>query len=220
MARIARVVAPGLPHHVTQRGNRRQTTFFTEDDYCYYLALLQEWSSRHNVLVWAYCLMPNHIHLIVVPQSEDGLRQAIGETHRRYSRRINFRMGWRGHLWQGRFSSYPMDETYLLAATRYVERNPLVAGLVSTPEDYPWSSTRHYLGLQVDPLIRQSPLSSLVSDWRNFLVQETDRDCIGSIKKAERTGRPLGNGHFISQVEVLSGRVLRRGKPGPKPKVN
>jgi putative transposase len=102
--------------------------------------------------------MPNHVHLIVVPQAEDGLKLAIGETHRRYSRRINFRMGWRGHLWQGRFSSSPMDERYLLAAVRYVERNPTVAGLVRSPGEYPWSSARHYLRQQVDPLIQLSPL--------------------------------------------------------------
>ena len=220
MARIARVIAPGLPHHVTQRGNRRQTTFFTEDDYCYYLALLQEWSSKHNVLVWAYCLMPNHVHLIVVPQSEEGLRQAIGETHRRFSRRINFRMGWRGHLWQGRFSSCPMDENYLLAAVRYVERNPLVAGLVPAVEDYLWSSARHYLGLCKDPLIRKSPLGDMVDDWKCFLERESDAVSCETIQRAERTGRPIGSAGFVHQVEKLTGRTLARKKPGPKAKGN
>ena len=118
MARLARVVAPGLPHHVTQRGNRRQETFFCEADYEDYIRLMSEWCSRWDVDVWAYCLMPNHVHMIVVPQSEEGLRRAIGEAHRRYTRRINFREGWRGHLWQGRLASYPLDERYLLAATR------------------------------------------------------------------------------------------------------
>ncbi len=101
MARLARVVVPGVPHHVTQRGNRRQATFFNEEDYAAYLALLGEWCGRCGVAVWAYCLMPNHVHLIVVPESEDGLRRGLGEAHRRYTRRINFREGWRGHLWQG-----------------------------------------------------------------------------------------------------------------------
>jgi len=127
MARIARVVAPGLPHHVTQRGNRRQQTFFCDDDYRAYLELMAQWCSRCAVEIWAYCLMPNHVHLIAVPESKDGLRSAIGEAHRRYTRRINFREGWRGHLWQGRFASYTMEERYLLAAARYIEMNPQCA---------------------------------------------------------------------------------------------
>ena len=110
MARLARVVVPGVAHHVTQRGNRRQPTFFQEDDYRAYLDLLGQWCGRCGVEVWAYCLMPNHVHLIVVPESEDGLRRGLGEAHRRYTRRINFREGWRGHLWQGRFASFAMDE--------------------------------------------------------------------------------------------------------------
>ena len=137
MARIARVVAPGYPHNITQRGNRRQATFFREEDYRLYRQLMAEWCSFHGIAVWAYCLMPNHVHLIVVPQTEDSLRLAIGEAHRRYTCHINFRENWRGHLWQGRFSSYVMDEKYLLAAARYVELNPVRARLVADPAEYP-----------------------------------------------------------------------------------
>jgi len=110
MPRIARIVVPGLPHHVTQRGNRRMQTFFCDEDYQEYLALLAHWCGRHGNRIWAYCLMPNHVHLIVVPETADGLRGGVGEAHRRYSRRINFREGWRGHLWQGRFASFVMDQ--------------------------------------------------------------------------------------------------------------
>jgi putative transposase len=106
MARMARVVVPGLPHHVTQRGNRRQATFFGQSDYLLYLNLMAQWCSRCRVAVWAYCLMPNHVHLIAVPDSPEGLGGAIGEAHRRYTRAINFRQQWRGHLWQGRFASF------------------------------------------------------------------------------------------------------------------
>jgi len=113
MARIARVIAPGLPHHVTQRGNRLQQTFFEPEDYQAYLALMAEWCGKLHVQIRAYCLMPNHVHLIAVPETEEGLARAIGEAHRRYTRRINFREGWRGHLWQERFASFPMDERYL-----------------------------------------------------------------------------------------------------------
>lgn len=217
MARIARVVGPGLPHHVTQRGNRRQTTYFTEDDYRVYLELLGEWCALHKVLIWAYCLMPNHVHLIVVPQTEEGLRSAIGETHRRYSRRINFRMGWRGHFWQGRFASSPMDEDYLLAAVRYVERNPVQAGIAKSAGDYPWSSARHYLGFHADPLIQQSPLADMVDDWNAFIDGDIDEKRQNEIRCAERTGRPLGSLDFVSRLEEALGRQdLQKRKPGPK----
>src|SRR5271166_5343752 len=119
MARLARVIAPGMPHHVTQRGNRGQQTFFGEEDYQHYLELISRFCRAEQVAIWAYCLMPNHVHLIVVPQSAESLRRAIGEAHRRYTRRINFREDWRGHLWQGRFASFVMDEDYLLTAARY-----------------------------------------------------------------------------------------------------
>ena len=133
MARIARVVAPGYPHHVIQRGNRRQLTFLKDDDYQYYLLLLAEWCKRRKVDIWSYCLMPNHVHLIAVPESSDGLRSAIGEAHRRYTLSINSREGWRGHLWQERFRSFVMDEPHLLMAARYIEMNPVRAGLVRKP---------------------------------------------------------------------------------------
>jgi putative transposase len=109
------VIVPGCPHHITQRGNRRQPTFFGDDDYQAYLALMADWLRRGGVQVWAWCLMPNHVHLIAVPETAQGLARAVGEAHRRYTRRVNFREGWRGYLWQGRFASYPMDGSYTLA---------------------------------------------------------------------------------------------------------
>src|SRR5512140_2761581 len=165
MARLARVVVPGYPHHVTQRGNRRQKTFLRKDDYTAYLELMAEWCGRCGVAVWAYCLMPNHVHLIVVPKSEDGLRRALGEAHRRYTRRVNHREGWRGHLWQGRFASFVMDEEYLLACARYVERNPVRAGLCRRPQDYAWSSAAAHLSRKDDVLVRVKPLLELVPSW-------------------------------------------------------
>jgi len=140
MARLARVVAQGAPHHVTQPGDRRQQTFSCDDDYLLYIELMAKRCSRSSVAVWAYCLMPSHVLLIVVPSSEGRLCCAVGEAHRRYSRRINFREGWRGHLWQGRFTSYPMNERHLLAATGYVELNLVRAALVKSPGAYSWSS--------------------------------------------------------------------------------
>jgi putative transposase len=145
MARLARVVAPGLPHHVTQRGNRRQQTFFSDDDYATDTALLAEHCAAARAAVWAWCLMPNHVHLILVPPEADSLRASLGEAHRRYTRHVNSRAGWRGFLWQGRFASCPMDEAHLLTAARYVERNPVRAKLARRPRDWRWSSARAHL---------------------------------------------------------------------------
>jgi len=216
MARIARVVAPGLPHHITQRGNRRQATFFGADDYQAYRALMREWCEYWKVEVWAYCLMPNHVHLIAVPPSEDGLRRAMGEAHRRYTRRVNFREGWRGHLWQGRFASYPLDEPYWLAAARYIEQHPVRAGLAGTPWEYPWSSAAAHMAGEDDALSRVTPLLALVGNGTDFLATGAPEEEVKELRRHERSGRPLGREPFVAAVEGKLGRTLRRGKPGPK----
>ena len=220
MARIARVVATGFPHHITQRGNRRQQTFFHDEDYQVYIGLMAEWCSRFNVEVWAYCLMPNHMHLIAAPQSEDGLRRAISEVHRRYTRQINFREGWRGHLWQGPFSSFPMDESYLLAAARYVELNPVRAKLVDRPEAYKWSSAIAHLEGRDNQLVKISPLLNLVGNWREFLLQAAPQYQMEALRLHAWTGRPLGGEGFVAKLEKGLGRILHRRKPGPKQKLN
>jgi putative transposase len=218
MARIARVVAPGYPHHVTQRGNRRQRTFFADDDYRAYLGLMAEWCGRCGVEVWAYCLMPNHVHLVVVPSTEAGLAGGIGEAHRRYTRRINFGKGWRGHLWQGRFSSYVMDEAHLLAAVRYVENNPVRARLCRRPWRYPWSSAAAHVAGQDDVLVKVAPMLEIAAqrmpDWKAYLALETPAETAGRLRLHERTMRPLGDEGFITELEALLGRRLRPGKPG------
>ena len=219
MARIARAVAPGIPHHVTQRGNRRQQTFFNDGDYQFYRELMSEWCEKFKVEIWAYCLMPNHIHLIAVPETKDGLNLAIGEGHRRYTRRINFREGWRGHLWQGRFSSFILDQRYLLACTRYVELNPVRAGLVNKPEDWPWSSAGPHMTGKDDILVKTKPLLEITNKpWETFLAADTQEDEIVLIRKHERTGRPLGGDSFIENLEHLLDRDLKPQKPGPKNK--
>jgi len=217
MARLARVVAPGLPHHVTQRGNRRQPVFFSDDDYRTYLRLLKAQSARWGFEVWAYCLMTNHVHLIVVPQDESSLPRGIGETHRRYTRHINFREGWRGYLWQGRFGSVPLDERYLVAAVRYVERNPVEAGLVEHPEAYPWSSARAHVRRETDPVLTPCFLTEQIDDWRGFLASANPVDRARQLAQAMRTGRPCGDAGFVRRLETQLGRRLQRAKPGPKP---
>jgi len=215
MARLARAIVPGLPHHITQRGNRRQRTFFSNDDYLLYMALMAEWCRRYRVDVWAYCLMPNHVHLIAVPLTSDGLQRAIGEAHRRYTLEINVPRGWRGHLWQGRFSSFVMDDRYTLAAARYVELNPVRAQLVSRAEEYPWSSAQAHLLGRDDGLVCATPLLARVPDWRTFLGGDATPYDAGEFRRHETTGRPLGTDAFVSHVEGLLGRILRPRKPGP-----
>ncbi|MCK4341487.1 MAG: transposase [Phycisphaerae bacterium] len=218
MPRIARVVVPSYPHHVTQRGNRRQQTFFCDDDYRAYLGLMAEWCRRCGVEIWAYCLMPNHVHLIAVPNSEDGLRRGVGEAHRRYTRRVNFRERWRGHLWQGRFASFVLDDYYLLAATRYVEMNPVRAGMVDRPESYPWSSASAHLAGQDDVLVKVASMLDIVDDWRSFLSDPAAEGVGKTFQHHERTGRPLGEENFLTKLEGLLNRVLKPKKPGRKSK--
>lgn len=218
MPRLARVIVPGIPHHVTQRGNRRQQTFFTETDYALYRELMAQWCAERQVQIWAYCLMPNHVHLIAVPADGDGLRRAIGEAHRRYTCHVNAREGWRGHLWQGRFASYPMDDGHLLAAARYIELNPVRAGLTATAEDYPWSSAAAHVAGRDDELVQTEPLLALRRNWHDYLTQPFPTEQWEAFRKHERTGRPLGSDAFVADLERQTERVLRPQRRGPKPR--
>ena len=219
MARLARAVASGVPHHLTQRGNRRQPVFFRESDYRNYRRLLSEWCTRCGVEVWAYCLMPNHVHLVAVPSSKAGLARAIGEAHRRYTVAVNRRERWSGYLWQGRFASCPMDEKHLVAAVRYVEHNPVRAGIATRPEEYRWSSARAHLRRRDDSLVRVKPMLELCPDWREYLASSTEDLAVGLIRSHTRTGRPLGDKRFVERLEQKLGRVLSPQKRGPKPSV-
>lgn len=218
MARIARVVVPDYPHHVTQRGNRRQPTFLCEDDYATYLSLMAASCAACGTEVLAYCLMPNHVHLIMVPHSQDGLRAAIADVHRRYTRRINSREGWTGHLWQDRFHSFVLDEAQLLAAVRYIENNPVRAGLCNRPEEWAWSSARAHLAGTDDALVRVAPLQGLVSDWAAFLGTPSEPALSERLRLHMQSGRPLGSDEFIADLERRLARTLRPRKPGPKPR--
>jgi putative transposase len=218
MARIARVVAAGVPHHVVQRGNRRQPVFFSTADYKAYLRLVAAWCRQERVEVWAYCLMPNHVHLIAVPESEQGLARAIGEADRRYTVRVNQRENWRGYLWQGRFSSYPLDEQYLQAAVRYVELNPVRAGLAGRAWQYPWSSAAAHVRGKDDLLVKVKPMLSRVKDWPEYLKTELDSTDVEIIRRHARTGRPLGSNEFVESLETKVGRSLVPRKRGPKPR--
>jgi len=218
MARLARIVIPHIPYHVTQRGNRRERTFFEDADYKRYRTIIGEAAKRAGSEIWAYCLMPNHVHLIVVPADEDGLRRTFADGHRRYTGIINARHQWTGHLWQGRFGAVAMDEAHLLAATRYVSLNPLRAGLVRRPEDWPWSSVRAHLERKDDVLVTVAPLLERYGDFKALLDQPSEVDDAGwaELRKSESTGRPVGSERWLAELEQRTGRRLRPGKRGPK----
>ncbi|MBL6928946.1 MAG: transposase [Rhodospirillales bacterium] len=214
MARMARLVVPGHPHHVTQRGVRGMEVFACPDDYRAYLDLLTESCGKAGTQVWAYCLMSNHIHLILVPSTEDGLRAALGEAHRQYTRLINLRDNCRGHLWQERFHSFVMDEGHALACARYVELNPVAANIVEKPEDYTWSSAKAHVAGADDMLVRVEPLLSRMPDWAGFLesgVEEAERN---RLHQHSGTGRPLGAEDWIGELEEQTGRRLKARLPG------
>ncbi|MFH1305922.1 MAG: transposase [Candidatus Omnitrophota bacterium] len=218
MPRIARVVVPDYPHHIVQRGNRRQKVFFNENDYNEYLKLLGEYTKRFKVDILAYCLMPNHVHLVVTPRQQGNLARAIGETHRNYTRFINFREKWQGYLWQGRFSSYVLDERHLLAVIRYILLNPVKAKIVTKPWDYIYSSAQHHLRINGNSLVKDDLLQELIDNWKGFLaVFPTDGD-VELLRLHERTGRPLGDNHFIEKLEDILKINLKKKKAGRKKK--
>jgi putative transposase len=216
MPRKPRLVVPGAPHHVVQRGARAQAVFFDDDDYASYLATLTERCQGAGCAIWGYCLMPNHVHLILVPASTDALRAALAPTHHTHSLRINRREGWYGHLWQQRFHSFVMDEAHLLSAARYVERNPVRAGLVDTPADWRWSSARAHLEGRGDGVADVAPLLALVADWESYLRVAEPEGELETLRDHVASGRPLAAAAFIDRLEATTGLPVRRRKPGPK----
>ena len=217
MARLSRLVIPGMPYHVTQRGNRRGTTFFEEDDFRVYRELLADAARAAGSKIWSYCLMPNHVHLIVVPSDSDGLRATFANAHRPYARFINARHRWTGHLWQGRFGAVVMDEAHLAHAARYVALNPVRARLCDRAGDWPWSSARAHLAGEDDELVEVEPLLDRVGDFAAFLGSEEDQQATRALRMAETTGRPLGSIEWIATLEDRTGRTLaakRRGRKG------
>ena len=217
MARLPRMVLPGIPHHVTQRGNRRERTFFEDADYALYLDLLAQSAARHGVEVWSYCLMPNHVHVVAVPRDEDALGRTFRDLHRQYTGYINARMRVTGHLWQWRFSSVAMDEQHLFAALRYVALNPVRARLVQRAQDWPWSSTRALLAGQDDHVATVAPALERVGDFQTFLSEDFDEAfTYAALRKAEGLGRPIGSRAWLEAMAEQTGKALLPGKRGPK----
>ena len=219
MARLARLVIPGCPHHVTQRGNARGRTFFGDDDYALYRDLLSAAARKAEAEIWSYCLMPNHVHIIITPSDEDGLRRTFADAHRRYTGYINARMRTTGHLWQGRFGSVVMDEEHLAHAVRYVALNPVRANLVKRAQDWPWSSAAGHISGRDDGLLTARPVFDRYGDFGAFLDQgEGEAAAFKALRRAETTGRPLGSDAWVEELEKKTSRRLKPQKRGPKQK--
>lgn len=223
--RVARIVIPDVPHHVTQRGNNRQDVFVVHDDYRVYLDLLAELAELNRVKIHGYCLMTNHVHLVATPPSAHVLAATVGRTHFRYSQYINRLHGRSGHLWQGRFYSAALDEERFWWALRYVERNPVRARVVRRAWQYPWSSAAAHVGeTRGDELIdlRAWRRRSARLDWRAVLCEPEDELAVHRLRSNTHTGRPLGSDSFVAKLERRLGRRLRPlpvGCPRKRPRV-
>jgi len=220
MPRLARVVIPNIPYHITQRGNRGEDVFFCEADKAFYLKLLKQYSHKYSVKVWAYCLMSNHVHLILRPSTDQGLQQVLKPLHMRYAQYINKKHNWKGHLWQGRFFSSALDEAYTHSAIRYVELNPVRAGMVARAEDYVWSSAQAHLGLVKSELLsnifaRYNPAST--EEWAAYLQEAGQPEHIEILNRNIEKGLPCGHEGFVNRLEKLTKRSLSF-KPVGRPK--
>ena len=217
MPRIARAVAVGFPHHITQRGNYKQTVFDKEEDYRQYLDWLILYRKKYSLKIWAYCLMSNHVHFIAVPMAHDSLAKTFNTLHMRYSQHMNMKKNAIGHLWQGRFFSCALDEKHLYAGIRYVENNPVRAGIVKKADEYKWSSASSHIHTHTDSVLSNDCyLNDAIKDWSSYLKEKEEKSLIDALKKSTRNGRPCGDTRFIQYLERLLGRRLRacpRGRP-------
>ena len=222
MPRIARIIATGYPHHITQRGNNRATVFFDDDDRQTYMKLLLNYTRRYDVTIWAYCLMSNHVHLLAVPETETGLARGIGLTNMLYTQYLNRKLGQSGRFWQNRFFSCLVENNqYLWAVARYIERNPVKAGIAATAREYRWcSASAHVTDKGDDPLLAEESWLATEdrSGYAEFLRAE-DEEMERGIRRATRTGRPFGSEQFIDQMAFSLNQRLRPGTPGRPRKI-
>lgn len=222
MPRISRAVAIGYPHHITQRGNYRQTVFSEDGDYACYVEMLDRLAPKYGLEIWAYCLMPNHVHFVAVPEQHESMAKTFNAVHMKYAQYFNHKRKATGHLWQGRFFSCVLDERHLYAAVRYVEMNPVRSGMVQAPQDYPWCSAKsHMTGAKDRLLSGRFFLTETVTDWGRYLGQDPDREATKGLIQATQTGRPCGGEDFVRHVEGLLERrftTIPRGRPRKREK--
>jgi len=219
VARYARVIIPGCPTHITHRGNRGGSLFFSRLDREMYLKWLRLYSDRYGVGIWAYCLMTNHVHLIAVGRRTDSIANAIGGTHMRFARWTNRQHGWSGHLWANRYFSTPLDEAHLWCAVKYVELNPVRAGLVRRASNYAWSSARAHCAAGPNNLLDPSrPFPGPIGDWSAWLSLSEDEGMVARLRERTQTGRPCGSDGFLARLETRLGRRLSARTRGPLPR--
>ncbi len=218
---MARVVMPGVPLHITQRGIRRFDVFRDEADRHTYIKVLGESCRSFDLQISAYCLMSNHIHLVAIPGRPDSLWRTLHRCHGLYATRFNMKYGFTGHLWQARPFSCALDEAHFWTAIRYVECNPVRARMVNRPEDYPWSSAAAHCGLSEDPLVDPAWICpDKTQNWKQWLAAGNGSEVEQRIRAHTFTGRPCGDENFIRQAEQALGRQLKPQKPGPKTKAS
>jgi putative transposase len=216
MARLARIAAVNIPCHVTQRGNARQFLLTTDEERSVYLDLLRKNIRLHELRLLAYCLMSNHVHLVVIPEKSDSLAQVLKQTHGRYATYWNATHGSSGHVWQGRFYSCPMDQNHLWIALRYVERNPVRAGLVRQTCEWRWSSAAVHCGEAADEFLDCELWNKRWSatSWKEYLSTEEPSADIDAIRRSTHTGRPLGGDDFVQSLEAATQRTLTTTENG------
>jgi putative transposase len=216
--RPPRLVVPGCAHHVTQRGVRKGPTFYDDSDHLVYIRLAKEAFANHSVKICSYCLMNNHVHLVAIPDSEKGLSNALRDAHTAYTLYFNAKHGFVGHAWQGRPKIFVMDDVHFCNAVRYVERNPVRAGIVIRAEDYPWSSAAAHCGLRDDLLLSTPiPWAEQVANWSEWLSCEEAPEELKRMRAHIAMDKPLGSLEFLAKLEVRVGRKLlpqKRGRPG------
>jgi putative transposase len=218
---MARVIAGGVAHHVTQRGNARRTVFDSDSDRLAYLQLLRHYSVVHKCVLVGYCLMSNHVHLIAIPGRSDSLPLTLRDTHGRYATYLNGRQCASGHVWQGRYFSCPLDRAHLWAALRYVELNPVRAGMVARPDEHSWSSAAAHSGASDESTLIDVDFWKAewtAASWQHFLSKTTDPAETKQIRNNTHTGRPLGSDEFVRHVEQALCRELAPRKGGRRRK--
>ena len=217
MPRIPRPVAVEYPHHITQRGNYQQKVFEEEEDYLCYLEWLYDYSRKYSLNIWAYCLMTNHVHFVTVPMEINSLAKTFNTLHMRYAQYFNKKKKLKGHLWQSRFYSCILDEKHVYASVRYVENNPVRAGIVGAPHEYKWSSAKSRIYKKHNPVLSNDCfLDKEIIDWSAYLMKSGDENLVVRIRESTKAGRPCGDEGFVTKMEGLMGRELKaqpRGRP-------
>ncbi len=217
MARLARVVAVDIPHHVTQRANARRFILESDSDKFVYLDLLRQYCTLYELSILGYCLMSNHVRLVVTPAKIASLPLTMKDTHGRYATYWNASHSSSGHAWQGRYYSCPLDLTHLWRALRYTELNPVRSHRVSTPEAYRWSSAGAHCGTDQPDLALDTDLWKAQwnpTTWKQYLSESGAEADAEAIRQCTHTGRPLGTAEFVESLEKAVGRALAPHKGG------